>query len=460
MQSKTKRNNAEMKREFAFNWDESACLDDFPVFYKRYRKRAWENYQLLPMPTTKDESWRHTDISDLFNYQFRINVGRRTDVIKDGKLSVLKNVGASEGLGGKVVIGDEKNSSLFLSKELESAGVVFTTLKDALINYPELVKKVLGQVVSSDESKFVALTQAFEDSGIFVYIPKGIKVELPLYGIDIRQGELDPFFAHNILWLDEGAELIYVRETKSFGGNRKPELRTGVTEIIVGNEAKLTLIDLQNLGKNVWNFSHERAQIHQKGEIKWIYGVLGSYLSKNYIETDLIEQGGNSQVFGFYFADENQHLDIDTMQRHSAPNTTSNLLFKGVVKDNSHSIWRGMIYVAPEAQKTDGYQTNNNLILSEEAKAESIPGLEILADDVRCSHGATVGQVDKDEIFYLESRGIPETDAVGLIVNGYFDSIIKDIPMDAIREEIRKKINQKVTGKKTQAIDISDKINM
>ena len=221
-------------------------------------------------------------------------------------------------------------------------------------------------------------------------------------------------------------------------------MHAGLVEIHVGSGANLRFVELQSWGEHVWNFTHERARVHQDGNLDWIFGALGSHLTKNFSDLDLVGTGATGRMSGFYFTDGDQHLDHDTQQNHLAPNTTSDLLFKGALKDHSRSVWQGMIYVAPGAQKTDGYQANRNLVLSEKARADSIPGLEILADDVRCTHGATVGKIDPEPIFYLLSRGIAYPDAERLIVEGFFDPIMQRIPFDGVRERFQQAILEKM----------------
>ena len=206
----------------------------------------------------------------------------------------------------------------------------------------------------------------------------------------------------------------------------------------------LHFVELQSFGKNVWNFSNERARVERNGSIDWIFGAIGSHVTKNFTDLDLVGEGAVGKMSGFYFTNGNQHLDHDTQQNHLAPHTTSDLLFKGALLGESHSVWQGMIYVAPGAAKTDGYQANRNLILSNHSHADSIPGLEILADDVRCTHGATVGKIDKDEVFYLLSRGIPKQEAERLIVEGFFDPIMQRIPFEGVRSRFQKYIHNKM----------------
>jgi Fe-S cluster assembly protein SufD len=221
-------------------------------------------------------------------------------------------------------------------------------------------------------------------------------------------------------------------------------MHAGIVEIKVMDGASLKFVELQSWGQNVWNFSHERVRVERDGNLDWIFGAIGSHLTKNFSELDLAGQGSSGRMSGFYFTDGLQHLDHDTQQNHFAPNTTSDLLFKGALKGKSRSVWQGMIYVAPGAQKTDGYQANRNLVLSNAARADSIPGLEIMADDVRCTHGATVGKMEQEPLFYLKSRGIPQKEAELLMVEGFFDPIMQRIPFEGVRERFQEAILEKM----------------
>jgi Fe-S cluster assembly protein SufD len=252
------------------------------------------------------------------------------------------------------------------------------------------------------------------------------------------------YFTHLLVWLEDGASLTYVHEEASPTEVGGQTLHGGIVEIHVGEEANLRFVELQSWGEHVWNFSHERILVGRDANLDWIFGAVGSHLTKNFSELDLVGEGATARMSGFYFTDGEQHLDHDTQQNHLAPHTTSDMFFKGAVKDHSRSVWQGMIYVAPGAQKTDGYQANRNLVLSPKARADSIPGLEILADDVRCTHGATVGKIDAEQVFYLQSRGIPYPDAERLIVEGFFDPIMQRIPFEGVRERFQQAILEKM----------------
>jgi Fe-S cluster assembly protein SufD len=223
-------------------------------------------------------------------------------------------------------------------------------------------------------------------------------------------------------------------------------MHVGLVEILLEQNAHLRFVELQSWGQHVWNFSHERVRVGRDASVDWIFGAVGSRLTKNFSELDLVGEGATGRMSGFYFTNDHQHLDHDTQQNHLAPHTTSDLLFKGALKGKSRSVWQGMIYVAPGAQKTDGYQANRNLVLSDEARADSIPGLEICADDVRCTHGATVGKLEEEPLFYLRSRGIPRPEAEKLLVEGFFDPIMQRIPFEGVRERFQKAIEEKLAS--------------
>jgi Fe-S cluster assembly protein SufD len=247
------------------------------------------------------------------------------------------------------------------------------------------------------------------------------------------------------VYLEEGSSLTYVHEAASPTEAQGQTMHAGIVEIHVGDGANLKFVELQSWGEHVWNFSHERARVGRDGNLDWIFGAIGSHLTKNFSDLDLTGDGSVGRMSGFYFTDGTQHLDHDTQQNHLAPNTSSDLLFKGALIESSRSVWQGMIYVAPGAQKTDGYQANRNLVLSDSARADSIPGLEILADDVRCTHGATVGKIDPDEVFYLQSRGLPTDIAERIIVEGFFDPIMQRIPFERVRERFQQAILEKMS---------------
>jgi Fe-S cluster assembly protein SufD len=413
-----------------------------PAFLRDYRERAWEAYTTLPMPSVKDEAWRRTDIHSLDVANFSLPDGNSMERLRTTPNWLLKPL-AKKMQGGQVIIRPNM-TEVKLDDELIRQGIIFTDLRTAETEYADELALIIGQIVKPGEGKFAALTAAMEMYGIFIYVPEGVHVEIPLHSVIWGPGSGLAYFSHIMVWLEPGSSLTYVHEAASRDGEKKQSMHSGLVEIHISDNARLQFVELQSWGDNVWNFSHERVHVGKNANLEWTFGALGSSLTKNFSEIDLIGEGAVGKMSGFYFTDGKQHLDHDTQQNHLAPQTTSDLLFKGALKDNSRSVWQGMIYVAPGAQKTDGYQANRNLVLSPKARADSIPGLEILADDVRCTHGATVGKIDQDSVFYLLSRGIPYTEAEHLIVEGFFDPIMQRIPFEGVRKRFQQAILKKM----------------
>ncbi len=408
-----------------------------------YRASAWDAFKRLSLPSTTDEAWRRTDIHALPADKFTLPKDGAFDNLPTVRADLLKPLIADQH-GGQIVL-TPGGSTIELSESLTKKGVIFTDLKTAEQKHPELLEKMLGKTVNVEEGKFAALAGAFAQNGIVLYVPKGVTVEEPLHSILWGPGSNFAHVSHVLVLVDEGGSVTYVHEAASPDETGPASMHTGIVEIQVRQDATLRFVELQSWGRHVWNFSHERARVERGGNLDWIFGAIGSRLTKNFTELDLAGQGAQGRMSGFYFTDGNQHLDHDTQQNHLAPNTTSDLLFKGALKGKSRSVWQGMIYVAPLAQKTDGYQANRNLILSEGARADSIPGLEILADDVRCTHGATVGKLEAEPLFYLKSRGIPQAEAEKLVVEGFFDPIFQRIPFEGVRERFQQYIADKMS---------------
>jgi Fe-S cluster assembly protein SufD len=411
-----------------------------PEFVREYRQRAWEAYQRLPLPAPTEEAWRRTDLRGLDAGAF--SIAKSVSTVLPPPAELLQPL-VGETSGGQILM-TPGEAQVYLDPDLAARGVIFTDLLTAERQHPEVLAHILGQVVRSDESKFAALAAALARHGALVYVPRGLQLEQPLHSVFWAPGSGLAFFSHLLVWLDEGASLTFVHESASPNESAGPSLHAGIVEVHVAAEANLRFVDLQSWGEHVWNFTHERVRVGRNANLDWIFAAVGSRLTKNFSDLDLLGEGAVGRMSGFYFTHGVQHLDHDTQQNHMAPHTTSDLLFKGALTGKSRSVWQGMIYVAPGAQKTDGYQANRNLTLSKEARADSIPGLEILADDVRCTHGATVGKIDPDEIFYLLSRGIPRAEAERLIVEGFFDPIMQRIPFEGVRTRLEQAIEAKM----------------
>jgi len=404
-----------------------------------YRARAWDAFKRQTLPDTTLDAWRRTDIHTLPVESFKLSskYSNLPSVPND-----LLNPLVADQHGGQIVL-FPGGSTIELDVALAKQGVVFTDFKTAQDKCPDIIAKILGQTVNVEEGKFAALAGAFSPNGILLYVPKNVKVEQPFHSILWGPGMNLAHISHLLIFFDEGASATYVHESAS-PTESSDALHAGIVEIKVMQGASLKFVELQSWGKHVWNFSHERIRVERDGNLEWIFGAIGSKLTKNFSDLDLAGEGATGRMSGFYFTDGTQHLDHDTQQNHLAPHTTSDLLFKGALKGKSRSVWQGMIYVAKGAEKTDGYQANRNIVLEEGARADSIPGLEILADDVRCTHGATVGKLEEEPIFYLKSRGIPQKDAERVVVEGFFDPIMQRIPFEGVRERFHRAILEKM----------------
>ncbi|MBN2386091.1 MAG: Fe-S cluster assembly protein SufD [Anaerolineales bacterium] len=414
---------------------------------KDYRLQAWKTYASLAMPTTREEAWRRTDLRGLPADSFRLPTPEALQGLAPIPADLLKPL-ISDQHGGQIVL-TPGGASVEVDAALNRNGVIFTDLKTAERDHPELVRKMAGQIVRPEEGRFAALAGALSQNGVVLYVPRGVIVEQPLHSVLWGPGTGLAHLSHVLVWVDDGASLTYVHETAS-PQQDAASMHAGNLEIRVGDGAALKFVELQSWGRKIWNFTHARAQVGRDGNLDWIYGAVGSHLTKTFAEMDLDGEGASGRMSGFFFADGTQHLDLDTQQNHQAEHTTSDLLFKGALKGSSRTVWQGMIYVAPGAQKTDGYQANRNLILDRNARADSIPGLEILADDVRCSHGATVGTLEEEPLFYLQSRGIPEKEAARLVVEGFFDPIMQRIPFEGVRERFQQAILDKMAADENQ----------
>ncbi|HZJ23434.1 MAG TPA: Fe-S cluster assembly protein SufD [Anaerolineales bacterium] len=436
--SKTRRADSAAK-EFNFSQSDIRAAGDSVA---SYRALAWNAFKRLSLPVTTEEAWRRTDIHNLPVDKFKFAINGAFNDLPSVREDLLKPL-TGDKHGGQIVL-TPGGVTIELEEKLSRQGVIFTDLKTAEQKHPELLEKMIGKTVNVEEGKFSALAGAFAQNGVVLYVPKGVIVEEPLHSVLWGPGADLAHTSHILVLVDDGASVTYVHESASPDETGSNSMHAGIVELQVMQEASLKFVELQSWGRHVWNFSHERARVDRAGKLDWIFGAIGSRLTKNFSELDLAGEGAQGRMSGFYFTDGNQHLDHDTQQNHLSQNTTSDLLFKGALKGRSRSVWQGMIYVAPGAQKTDGYQANRNLILSDGARADSIPGLEILADDVRCTHGATVGKLEQEPLFYLKSRGIPQAEAEKIVVEGFFDPIFQRIPFEGVRERFQQYIADKM----------------
>ena len=423
-----------------------SSLKSEPGWLAEKRLEAWRSFESLPMPTLRDEAWRYTDISDVRIEDF-LPYSPSPDVKSEEDLpgAVRRLIREGEENSALLVQHNSETTYSRIDEELASKGVVFTDLHTALAEHEELVKEKLFGLVPGGYDKFAALSAAAFAGGSFLYVPRGVEVEVPIQSyrwLDVV-GSIMP---RTLVVVEEGASVAYIDEYASASeAGEDPAFSTGAVELYVGEGSSLRYVSLQNWERNVLHFNTIRSKTEKDATIRSLVVSFGSQLSRTNVEAGLSASGGDSEMLGLYFADQNQVLDHHTLQDHIAPNAHSDLLYKGALRDESIAVFSGLIRVEPGAQKTDAYQTNRNLILvTDDAFAVSLPNLEIMAYDLKCSHGSTTGQVDETDLFYLMSRGIPRREAEKLVVFGFFGEITSRIPLKGLKEKLDRAIEGKI----------------
>jgi Fe-S cluster assembly protein SufD len=331
-----------------------------------------------------------------------------------------------------------------LDETLRQQGVVFGSPERVLAEHGDLVRQHWFGVIESGCDWFAAAHAAFSQAGCVLIVPAGVKIADPLHLLSaITPGGVD--FGHVLVVLGDDAEATVLTETAGGGpAGTAGGFHCGGTEIVVGKRAFLRIVNLQNWNTGVWHMARQKACVDADGNLQWTLGALGSRLSQVAQDVALVGRRAHAQVNGVMFTEGRQQLVYNTLQHHEAADCTSDLLYKGGLQDRSRLVWRGMIKVDKVAQKTDGYQRNDVLMLSEEARADSIPGLEIEADDVRCTHGATSGRVDAEQIFYAQARGLTADEAARLVVAGFFQQVFDRITIPSVREALAAAIGQRI----------------
>lgn len=414
-----------------------------PAWLLEARYAAWGLYEDLPMPGLQDEEWRRTDYrhirwdeaSPLMNSTAQLNV------VPPSRLEPV----ASEQQGALMVFVDGRLVHYEMPEALQNMGIVFTDLHTACRDHEHLVRpNLMTKAVRPMDGKFAALHAALWTHGVFLYVPRNKAAELPVHVV-MYNTIPGASLGHVLVVLEDNAQATMLVDYMSpETGSQSAYI--GATELLVGDNANLRYVALQDWNRKTFQFTHQRARIGRDANLDWIIGTMGSALVKDFLEIELDGKGGNGRMSGFFFADKDQLFDHDTMQIHNAPLTTSDLLFKGAAKDEARSLWQGMIKSLPKMQKIDGYQASRNLVLSDHARMDGIPGLEIEADDVACSHAATFGTLEEEPIFYLTSRGIERPKAEQMIIEGFFDELLQRIPFERVVDRLVEAVEQKIIG--------------
>ncbi len=446
-------------REFV---EKISSEQDEPQWMRSLRLDAYKRYQSLPMPhITPDEVWRRTAAMSTQDYWRRTARNMRglklekyqpVALTPNGKLMqsdpVLPNTSAaqvqSNEASGVIAVQDGRVVEHALSKELVRKGVYFADINTALQERSDFVRSYfMTKAVRIDWNSFDALHGAFWQGGFLLHVPKGVVVEIPMHVFIALSEANRADLAHSIIVADDSSQITIVEEQLS-ADVAAPGLHCGAVEIFVGRNAQVNYAQIQRWNHQVWNFSSQRAIVDRDAEFRWITGALGSRLSKLNQVSVLEGAGCRVDMLGLTFTHARQHIDIHTYQEHKANHTTSDLLYKSVLKNQSQSVWSGMIYVHPEGQHTDAYQKNDNLVLNKRAHADTLPGLEINANEVRCTHGATAGSIDKEQVFYLMSRGLSYDQAEKMIVAGFFEPAMGRIPLVSVRKQLQQSVTDKL----------------
>ena len=419
----------------------ASALKDEPAWMLDFRLQAWRTFESLPWPKSTDEDWRRTRLTGfkLENFSpFATNSGRvarhKLDATLLNELDEMESSASLIYRDGGVIFGQE-------NEDLSQQGVIFTDLQTALQRYPELVQRYfMTEAVKPDANKFTALHAALWDTGSFIYVPRNTKVALPLQAI-LFQGERVGGYHHTLLVAEEGAEVTVVDDLLG----AENAFQASVVELILKDNAQVRYMNLQDFKQTAWNFLTGRAVMGKNTDLRWIQVSWGSRLTKAFLDLDLQGEGGHGELLGLYFATRRQHVDHQTLQLHRVPNCFSDLLFNGALKHRARSVYMGIIKVLPQAQKTDAFQRNGNLILDSGARADSIPGLEIEADDVRCTHAATAAQVEDEYVFYLMARGLTRPQAERMIVQGFFQKVLDRVPVESVVHKLEQVIMRKIS---------------
>jgi len=411
-----------------------------PEWLVRQKGKSWSEYLDLPAPTRKMESWRFANVKGLSIEGFRL----ANPISEQNAKFLIDQTKSIQHTSGKLVFGnDDLLAEESISPELKNKGVIFEPLQKAFSNHSELLEEFfMAQESALGSEKFTTLHTALNRNGTLLFVPENVEIELPIISHYWAQDSHSAVFPHTLVIARDNSKVTFLDVYRSAEADAA-QLACGVSTLYAGPGAQVEYHYVQNWNESSLSFNRLTTIAQRDANIQ-AYGLnLGSKHARNEGHTILDGKGSNAELFSLTVAHANQEIDQRTLQSHNAPHARSNLLFKTALQDESKTIFSGLIKVAEKAQLTDAYQTNRNLLLSPTAEANSLPGLEILANDVRCSHGATTGQIGKNELFYLLSRGISNPAAETLLVFGFFEEVLERIANEELAEFHRERIHRK-----------------
>ena len=410
------------------------------------RARSLEAFGSLPVPSQETEEWRYTDLSALDLEGFAPFAPGTTadnlDGIDERILAAAGDVGERAGL---LIQHNSETATSHLDPALERQGVRFEGLDAALREHPDQLGDRLHSLVEPERTKLTAMHAAYRTGGTFLFVPRGVRAELPIQSLTYLDAAGTAVFPHTVLVVEENASVTFI--DRQVSPDLESALSVAAVEIFAGPNSEVRYVSLQDWGRGVTHLSVQRAHLARDARLYSLAVSFGADLSRTEVESILAEPGAHSEMLGVYFTDGTQHVDHRSLQDHVAPHCTSDLLYKGALRDASRVVYSGLIRIHPGARGSDAYQTNRNVVLSDQAKADSIPNLEIENNDVRCSHAASVGPVDENEVFYLQSRGIPHDEAERLIVGGFFQEVLDRVPLEEVRRGLDEAIELELRGK-------------
>jgi Fe-S cluster assembly protein SufD len=418
---------------------------ELPDWFREQQREAWETFQSLPSPRRKDQLWRFSNVDLLDLSPFNLS----GPLSEDDRHNILKYSRGLDDIAARLIFANNQLVQReVVSEDLKKRGVIFQPLERAMVEHPDLFRKYfMSQPAVLGSAKFAALHKAFVSSGTFLYVPRGVEIQLPIEIFHWLRGDGVSVFPHLLLVADELARVTVIEHFRSCD-QQAGGFACGVNDLIAGPGAKVTYVCAQNWGTKVHALQMNTTTVDHDASALSLNAHLGANYSRFESLSRLMGEGARSDLLAVSIADGNQEFDARTLQDHASPNTTSDLLYKNALIDHARSIFGGLIRVEPHAHFTDAYQKVRNLLLSDDAEADSMPGLEILADNVKCSHGATTGQIDADEMFYLRTRGIPPAVARRLVVTGFLNEVIQRLKHPAIAEHLHRLIEQKFAAVK------------
>lgn len=410
-----------------------SALKKEPDWMLNFRLKALHHYQQRSIPTWGADL-SDLDLDDIYYYVRPTDeAGRTWDDVPETIKNTFDKLGIPEAeqkyLSG---VGAQYDSEMIyhsVQESLEKQGVIFLSIEDGLRQHPELFNEHFSTVVPIKDNTFAALNSAVWSGGSFVYIPPGVKVDLPLQAYFRLNVANIGQFERSLIIADEGAQVHYVEgctaplySTNSF--------HSGVIEIIVKRNARVRYTTIQNWSNNVYNLVTQRAKVFQNGTMEWVDANLGSKVTMKYPSCYLVEPGAHGEILSVAFAGPGQHQDAGGKVIHFAPNTSSKITSKSISRGNGRSSYRGLLKVLSEAEGSRSNVVCDALLLDPQSRSDTYPSIEVDAKDVSLGHEATVSKVGDDQLFYLMSRGLSQEEATSMVVSGFIEPLVKELPME------------------------------